>query len=233
VTALAALLLVMAVAHTARADVRSVVRVGVLPISLSSGRDTPMIGESIGDAVMAYNAAADAYEAAHGQRPMSTERIAADDFGIRGALLTVSPGVELGGEHAYVRFEAQFGFGDDLRAIGIGIYPLNVAMPLRRRTIVPYLSLGGVASWLDRTSTDGELGGMFSARAALGVRFGTRLTVEAGYGAYVFGALLDRDRLNTMTDYDPRGDAPPPRPETAISGGEQRGLVDISVGMTF
>jgi hypothetical protein len=233
VPCVAILLAVLAVPSTARADVRNVIRVGVVPMSLSSDAETPVIGESIGEAVMAYNAAAGAYDSAQGNAPMSTERIGADDFGIRGALMTISPGMEIGGDHVYVRLEASLGFGDELRAFGVGVYPLNLALPLRKRTIVPYVSLGGVASWLDRTSTDGEVGGMVTARIAVGARFGKRISVEAGYGAYVFGALVDRDRLKTMTDYDPRSAAPPPRPETAISGGEQRGLVDVSVGMAF
>ena len=147
--------------------------------------------------------------------------------------MTIAPALEIGGERAYFRLEASIGFGDGLRAIGIGLYPLNLALPLRRGAITPYLSAGGVASWLDYTGSDGEIGALLMARAALGVRLGGRVAVELGYGAFVVGGLVDRARLRTMTDYDPQGAAPPPRPETALSGGEQRGLVDLSVGIGF
>jgi hypothetical protein len=36
-----------------------------------------------------------------------------------------------------------------------------------------------------------------------------------------------------MSTYDPRGNAPPPAPERAVSGGTQSGMIDISVGFVL
>jgi hypothetical protein len=231
-----AILLLLALPDRASADVRGVLHVRFAPVDLAPDEDTPVFGERVDDAVGAYNAAADAYNYAHGYddgSPMATAAIGPEDLGVRATLVTFAPGFEAGHRNAYFRMEAAIGVADDLRAYGVGIYPLNVAAHLRRGAIVPYLSAGGTASWLDRPSTDGELGALLTARIAGGVRFGRRATLEVGYGAFVLGGLIDRGRIRTMEQYDPRGAAPPPEPTEAIAGGEQRGLVDISVGVLF
>ena len=231
-----AVLLLVALPDRAIADVRGAFHVRITPVDLAPEEDTPVIGSRVDDAVGAYNMAAEAYNVAHGYpagSPMATPTIGPEDLGVRSTLYTFAPGFEAGHRNAYFRLEAVLGFGDDLRAYGVGIYPLNVAIHLRRGTIVPYLSAGGTASWLDRPSTDGELGALLTARLAGGVRFGRRATLELGYGAFVVGGLIDRARIRTMEDYDPRGAAPPPPPTDAIAGGEQRGLIDVSFGVLF
>jgi hypothetical protein len=228
--------LVAAATAPARADVRGVLRVGLAPVDLAPDDDTPVFGSRIDDAVGAYNAAADAYNQLHGYdagSPMASDAIGAEDLGVRATMLTVAPGFEAGHRNVYVRLEGTLGFADDLRAYGLGFYPLNLAASLRRGAIVPYLSAGGTASWLDRTSTDGELGALVTARAAAGLRVGRRMTFEVGYGAFLLGGLIDRGRIRTMEDYDPSGGAPPPPPTDAIAGGEQRGMIDASVGFSF
>lgn len=230
------LVLLVAVPGHALADVRGVLHVRIAPIDLAPDADTPVFGSRVGDAVGAYNAAAEAYNQAHGYdtgSPMATGAIGPDDLGVESTLVTFAPGFEAGHRNVYFRLEAAIGLGDDLRAYGVGVYPLNLATHLRRGTIVPYLSAGGTASWLDRPSTDGELGALFTARVAGGVRFGRRATLEIGYGAFVLGGLIDRGRIRTMEDYDPRGSAPPPAPTDAVAGGEQRGLIDVSFGFLF
>ena len=221
---------------TVRAETRGVLRVGIAPIDLAVADDTPLLAEPVDEAVDAYNGAAAAYDQAHGTdgSAMATPRIGREDLGVEATMLTLAPALEIGGEHVFFRIEAHLGQGDDLRTVGVGLYPLNVAVPLRRGRVVPYVSAGGAASWLDRASVDGEVGALLTARAAAGVRLGDRVTVEVGYGAWVLGGLVDRGELETMVDdYDPRGDAPPPRPDDAIAGGEQRGLVDVSVGLAI
>jgi hypothetical protein len=221
----------------AHADKRGVIRIGVTPIDLATDADTPLLGTRIDDAVGAYNTAADAYNEAHGYAPgspMATDSIAPGDLGVHATLLTVAPALEAGHENAYVRIEAMLGFADDLRQYGVGFYPLNLAGRVHRGSaFVAYVSAGGSASWLDRPSTDDELGALLSARGAVGIRFRQRVTVEVGYAAFVLGALVDRGRIRTMEDYDPRGSTPPPSPSEAIAGGEQRGLVDLSLGVAF
>src|SRR5205085_3931174 len=108
-----------------------------------------------------------------------------------------------------------------------------VAAPMRRGTLTPYLSAGGSVSWLDDTRIDGGFGALLGARVAGGMRVGRRVTLEVGYNAYSIGGLVDTEQLDTMSTYDPRGDAPPPRPETALAGGEQRGAFDISLGLAM
>jgi hypothetical protein len=221
---------------TARADTRGVLRIGLTPVDLAATDDTPLIGAPVDDAIEAYNAAADAYNDAHGfddGSPMAEASIDRGDLGVRADLVTFSPALEVGGRYYFFRLEGAIGAGDGLRAFGVGVYPVNLAAPLRRGAIVPYLSAGGAASWLDRNDVDGELGGLLTARAAIGVRVQRRVTVEVGYGAFVLGGLVDRGQIKDRSDYDPRDDAPPPSPETAIAGGEQRGLVDVSIGLAL
>jgi len=228
-------LLVVVGARDARADKRAVLRFGVMPVDLATTDDTPLIGGAVDDAVAAYNEAAHAYNDAHGYdagSPMAEASIDRDDLGVRATLATFTPALEIGGEHYFFRLEGALGVGDGLRAYGLGLYPVNLAVPVRRGTVVPYLSAGGRASWLDRTDVEGEVGGLVTARAAVGVRV-QRLTVEVGYGVFVLGALVERGRINEMSDYDPRSGEPLPDPDAAISGGEQRGLVDVSVGLSL
>ena len=208
----------------AHADVRGVVRFGVLPIELESSRDTPVFGDDIDRAVTAYNQAAAAYDQRYGG---TTARVSESDLGVDDTLYTFSPGVELGNSLAFFRLEAQLGYGDDLRSYGVGLYPLNLQLPLSRRAI-GYVSAGGTASYLDR---DGDgTGALVTARLAGGVRISKRIVVEAGYSAFMLGGVVDRDAL---TDYMPAPDAPPPSPETVVAAGEARGVVDLSVGVVF
>jgi len=222
---------------SAHADVRGVLRVGITPVDLAAAEDTPLFGARVTDAVGAYNAAADAYNDAHGYddgSPMASTAIGPGDLAVRANLITFAPALEAGAKNVYFRLEARIGAGDDLRSYGIGLYPLNLAVRLRRGgAVVTYLSAGGTASWLDRASTDGELGAMITARLAAGVRVRERVTFEVGYGAFALGGLVDRGELRTMEDYDPRGAAPPPPPTEALAGGEQRGLVDVSLGIAW
>ena len=224
----------LALPATALADHRGVIRFGVAPVDLAADADTPWFGGPVGDAVTAYNAAADAYNQAHGYpdgSPMATRAIGAGDLAVRTTMFTIAPAVEAGHPNAYVRVEALLGLADDLRSYGAGFYPLNLAARLHR-TVTAYVSAGGTASWLDRPSTDDEIGVLLAGRAALGLRLGRHVTVEAGY-ANVLGGLFDRGRARSMQSYDPRGGEPPPSPSDAIAGGEQRGLVDVSMGVAF
>lgn len=226
------LVLFVAAPAVAAADSRGVIRVGVTPIALTSDADTPLFGARVGEVVDAYNAAADAYDDAHGGA-MTTAPIGAGDLAVRATLVTITPAVELGDPNIHVRLEAVLALGDDLRAYGVGFYPFQLAARVRKGSpVTAYITAGGRACWLDRPSTADELGALFTARAAVGVRVRERFTLEAGY-AYVLGGLLDRGRLKTMADYDPRGAAPPPMPAAAVAGGEQRGVVEVSLGVAF
>ncbi len=233
---LAAVVFVVSAPAEAGAETRGVLRIGVAPVALTPERDTPMLGAPVDDAVRAYNAAADAYDRAHGNAPgstMATAPIDRTDLGVSSTMVTAAPALEAGGRHLFVRVEAALAFGAEHRSYGLGFYPLNLAVPMRRGTVTPYLSAGGSVSWLDDTTVAGEVGALIGARFAGGVRLGRRVTVEVGYGAYVLGGTVDRDRLDTMRAYDPRGAEPPPRPDGALSGGEQRGAVDLSVGLAI
>ena len=229
-------LALVSICQGARAETRGVLRVGVAPVALAPDGDTPLFGTRVDDAVRAYNAAADAYNRAHGlpaSSPMSTPPIGRDAFAVDTTMLTLRPALEAGERHVFVRIEAALAFGADHRSAGIGFYPFNVAVPMRRGTVTPYLSAGGSVSWFDDTRDDGELGALLGARVAGGMRLGRRVTFEVGYNAYAIGGFLDRADLDTMLTYDPRGDAPPPRPETALAGGESRGTVDVSIGLAL
>ncbi len=227
---------IVASLELAPAETRGVLRVGVAPVALTPERDTWLLGSRVDDAVRAYNAAAEAYDRAHGHAPgsaMSTEPIDRRDLGVSTSFFTLAPGIEAGTRHVFVRVEAALAFGESHRSYGLGFYPVNLAVPMRRGTLTPYLSAGGSLSWLDDTRIAGEIGALFGARVAGGMRIGRRLAIEIGYSAYAIGGLVDRDELDTMRTYDPRGDEPPPRPEAALSGGEQRGAVDLSLGLAI
>ena len=208
----------------AHADVRGVVRFGMMPLELEASRDTPFFGDDVSDAVDGYNRAADAYDRRYGG---STARIDAADLGVNETLLLFAPGFEAGGDTMYFRLEGILGVGDELRSYGIGIYPLNLQAKLSR-DLSAYVSAGGTASWLDRDGSD--IGGLLSARVAGGVRFSERIVVEAGYGAFMIGGVVDND---VYTDYMPSPDAPPPSPREVVAAGEGTGVVDLSVGVIF
>jgi hypothetical protein len=219
---------------SAAAEVRGVLRVGVAPVELTPTSETPVLGAQVDDAVDAYNRAAAAYNQAHGYGPaseMGTAPIDSGALGVRATMVTVAPALEVGGDHVFVRVEAALAFGAEHRSYGLGIYPVNLAVPMRRGTITPYLSGGGSFGWLDNMRVDGEVGAMLGVRVAGGVRIGRRVALEVGYGVYALGGFVDRAELDTMTDYDPTGSAPPPHPDTVVQGGEQRGAVDVSFGV--
>jgi hypothetical protein len=222
--------------RTVHADVRGVLRLGVESLSLDPSDDMPLLGEHVDDAVTAYNAASAAYNRLHGYSPgsaMASAPIDRTDLGLHTTLVTFAPGIELGGEHVMVRAEGLFGISDEIRAIGAGLYPLGLALPLRNRTITPYLVAGGTLRWLDRSDTDGGTGGLVTFRVATGARIGRHAMVELGVGLFLLGGLYNRDELQSMMRYDPRGGSPLPPPDRAVSGGEQSGMVDLSIGVAL
>lgn len=231
---LVVVLAVLLVGGVARADARGVLRIGVLPLALEPSKDTPVLGGFFDDAVTAYNAASASYNRAHGLSAgdsMASAPIQRSALGVHDTMVTFAPGLEVGGEHAVFRLEALFGVSDTHRALGIGVYPLDLALPLRRGTITPYAAAGGTASWLDRTDVDGEVGALVTLRAAAGVRVG-HVSIEVGYGMFVVGGLVDSKQLHSMVHYDPSG-APPPAADRAVAGGEQAGMVDVQLGVTM
>jgi hypothetical protein len=220
----------------AHAEVRGVFRVGVEPLSLEPSTSTPYVGGYVNDAVTAYNAAVTAYNRAHGYgqgSPMAASSIAPSDLGLHATLLTLAPGLELGTSMIKVRLEGLLGTSDHVRAVGIGLYPIDIALPLPGTNITPYALVGGTLRYLSRSDTEGETGGLGTIRAAAGARFG-HVMVELGVGIYMLGGLYNQGELESMArTYDPRGNAPPPSAERVVSGGTQSGMIDVSVGFTL
>jgi hypothetical protein len=226
----------LAGSSAARADVRGVFRIGVEPLALDPSDDTPFIGGHVGDAVTAYNAAATAYNRLHGYAAGSTMASATIDrsaLGLHTTLVTFAPALELGGDHVMFRIEGLVGVSDRVRAIGVGVYPLDLALPIQGGAVTPYLVAGGTLRWLDRSDTDGEVGGLVTLRAAAGARIGRHVVVELGVGLFMLGGLYDSAAFQSMSGYDPRGSAPPPPPDRAVAGGEQSGMIDVSVGFAL
>lgn len=220
----------------ADADVRGVFRIGVEPIALEPSTDTPFVGSHVDDAVDAYNMATTAYNRAHGYTAGSVMAAASIDrraLGLHATLVTFAPGFEAGGEHVMFRLEGLIGVSDRVRAVGLALYPLELAVPLRGGTITPYLVAGGTLRWLDRSDLQGDTGGLVTLRAAMGARIGRHAVVEIGVGLFMLGGVYDGAELQTMSSYDPRGSAPPPAPDRAVSGGEQSGMIDVSVGFAL
>lgn len=203
---------------TSHADSRGTLRVGVLPLDLESSSDTPLFGEHVDRAVSNYNTAAAA-------RGMSS-RIDAADLGIAETLYSIAPGVEVGAGHYLFRLEGVLGLGADLKSFGIGIYPLGLQGRVGRSVVV-YVSAGGTASWLDRSGS-GDVGGLVGVRGAVGARIVERFVVEIGYNAFILGGTVNRQKLDDMMATGDTSDV-----DGAISAGEARGLVDLSVGLSF
>ena len=220
----------------AHAETQLVFRLGVEPLSLEPSSDTPYVGDHVADAVNAYNAASTAYNRAHGFAPgsaMASASIDRSDLGLHATLVTFAPGLEFGGDHVKLRAEGLIGLADHVRAYGVGLYPIDLSLPLNHGDLTPYLVAGGTLRWLDRSDTDGETGGLVTLRAATGARIGHHVVVELGVGLYMLGGLYNGVELRSMASYDPRGNAPPPLPDRAVSGGEQTGMVDISFGFAL
>ena len=207
----------------AHAGARGTFRLGVLPLDLTSSRDTPLFGSSIHEAVDDYNAAAMAYDERVGS---TTARIDAADLGLNETLLVFAPGLELGEGIYFFRVEAPVGVADDLRSIGVGLYPLN-AQFVFGRSVAVYGSLGGSASWLDRPGP-GDRGGLVMARVAAGLRLAQHLVVEVGYNAFALGGTVNQERLANMSTGEPL-----PAPNDVVAAGEAHGIVDASLGVAF
>ncbi|HEX3763983.1 MAG TPA: hypothetical protein VHW23_35050 [Kofleriaceae bacterium] len=226
-------LLAPSIAH---GDVHATFRLGVEPLGLDPSDQTPVVGSHVGDAVAAYNAASAAYNQLHGYAPgspMASATIDASALGLHTTLLTFAPGLEAGGEHVRFRIEGLASVSDRLHAFGLGVYPLDVAVPLSGGAVTPYLVAGGTLRWLDRSDVDGETGGLVTLRAAVGARIAGRIDVELGVGLYLLGGVYNADQLQSMSSYDPRGNAPLPAPDRAVAGGEQSGMVDLSIGFVL
>jgi hypothetical protein len=217
-----ALLVVASVAH---AETRHSLRVGVLPLDLQASPDTPWFGDDVGRVVKRFNSAAADLERETGAK---MPRIDASDLGVAETLFVLAPGVEIGGDGAYfLRIEAPIGLGSELRSFGVGFYPLNLQTRLRG-SVFGYASLGGTASWLDR-SGPGDVGGLVTLRAAVGARFAKRWLVELGYHAVALGGTVNRDRIDS--EMFTREDVE--EPDHTIAAGEARGIFDVSVGVSF
>src|SRR6185295_1565197 len=122
----------------AQADSHLVFRLGVEPLSLEPSADTPYVGGHVNDAVTAYNAAASAYNRAHGYAAgsaMASAPIDRGDLGLHATLLTFAPGFEVGGENIKFRLEGLLGTSDHIRALGLGLYPVDLSLPLRNGSI--------------------------------------------------------------------------------------------------
>jgi hypothetical protein len=205
------------------ADTRGTFRLGVMPLELEASSDTPLFGGRVDSVVDGYNAAAEAHDRMTGA---TTARIDAGDLGVSETLLVFAPGFESGSGIYFFRMEAPIGVGDDLRSIGLGMYPLNLQAPVGRTAAI-YGSAGASASWLDRVGP-GDIGALVTLRAAIGARVAKHIMFEVGYNAYALGGNVNADRIADMAEMRMLGE-----PDKAVSAGEARGIVDASVGFAF
>jgi hypothetical protein len=213
-------------------------RLGAASLDLAAGSDTPFFGAYLVDAAARYNEGAMAYNAAHGLDPTSPgaqAMVTSDDFAWRGSLVQVTPGLRTSSRGYYFRMEVPIGFGDGARTVGLGLYPINLGLVLGD-SVQLHAGAGVAVSWAWFSGTDGSAGGLAQGRLALGAEVGRAgpgaLTVELGYTVRALGLLVDRERVAAMDQYDPRTEPLPPADELA-RGGEQRGMVDLAVGVRF
>jgi hypothetical protein len=208
---------------TTHAETRGTFRLGVLPLDLEASADTPLFGARIERAVDDYNTAADAHDRMTGA---TTARIDTSDLGVTETLLVFAPGFEQGSGVYFFRMEAPIGIANDLRSIGLGLYPVNLQVPVGRSAAI-YGSGGAIASWLDRPGS-GDVGALVMVRAAAGFRAARHVVFELGYNAYALGGNVNSGRLADMAEARTLAE-----PDKAISGGDAKGIVDASLGLAF
>jgi hypothetical protein len=218
----------------ARADVDVSLRAGAGSVDLAASSDTPFVGDRFDEVVEVYNGAATAYNRAHGYGASSPNRAPAEDHGaldLDETLVTLAPGLDISASYYRGRLELPVGLGDDLRTVGIGLYPLGVAFARQGSSVVPFALAGTAISYV----TDGtRTGGLFEVRLAGGVRIGQRITIELGVRPYAAGGTVDAERIDTlMESYDPRGREPPPAPGEVVRGGTGAGAVDLAIGISL
>ena len=214
---LRSLALVAVLASSAGAETRGVLRMQVLPLSLTPSSETPLFGGEIDRAVSKYNRAA----SARGESMIDASSVELDE-----TLFVFAPGIEADHGHYLFRIEAPVGFADDLASYGLGLYPLGAQTAIGR-DVVLYGSAGGTASWLDRPG-DGDRGALLTARAAIGARVAKHVLAEVGYSAYAIGGTVNTTKLDEMS-----GAAPLPDPATVVTAGSARNFLDVSFGVTF
>jgi hypothetical protein len=214
-------------ATAAHAEVRGTLRLGILPLELDASSSTPLFGGDLDRAVTSYNTAAAAYNRAHGT---SMAMIKTRDLSMSETLLTLTPGLEVGGDTFFFRLEGELGTSSNLRELGLGLYPLNVQKRWGGDTSI-YGSVGGFASMLSRSDTN-ALGALVGARLAGGVRFARYMTVELGFTPIALGGVVDRDKIDELEAMR-TVPATLPTPSSVVSAGDTSGMVDVSVGVTF
>jgi hypothetical protein len=209
------------------------VRLGTASLDLAADGDTPVIGGMLVEAADRYNLVAQAYNQYHGTS--SAQMVDVDDLSLRQDLFLVTPMIRSGSRGYYFRMETPIGVGEDVWSAGVGVYPLNVGIRAGKRVTL-HGGAGVIASGVWFTDTDGSSGALLQGRLALGgrIRLGrdSAMTIELGYTVKSIGGVVDEAGIREMEEsYDPRGDAAPPPPHELIRGGEQSGLIDLSIGI--
>ncbi len=218
-------------------------RLGGGALALAATDETPLMGDYFTKAIDVYNGAASAYNKSHGLSPgmdASAPSMTHADMDLRTQLVLLTPSLEAGGDGWFFKLEAPIGFGDDVRTYGLGVYPLNVGGKVAGSadaSLAGYASAGAVMSYVTFVDSDDAAGALVQGRLAAGLRLRTRggyaMTFELGYGLFAIGGVVDFARRESLEAYDPRGMAPPPRPGEVAQGGEQQGMVDVSVGFAL
>lgn len=69
------------------------------------------------------------------------------------SVFEIIPTLHLGGEGFFMRVEAPLAFGESFRSAGVGLYPLGYGFSIPQVRLMPYIVLGGTASyaWVDAT----------------------------------------------------------------------------------
>lgn len=127
-------------------------------------------------------------------------------------LFLITPSLHIGGEGYFFRVDAPVGLSSGAKTFGLGIYPLNVAIPIPAARLMPYAGTGVVGSFVMRDSTGtGSLatGGLFQARSAVGIKLlpGRRadLSIELGYSPWAAGAVFNANELDRAMTMFERG----------------------------
>jgi len=158
------------------------VRVGVNGLSLSAPRAASVIGGKAEAAAKAYPGAA-------------------ASMSLDANLFQVVPTLHLGGSGYFFKLEAPIGRSSSLNTIGLGLYPVNIGVHIKRLRLLPTFSAGGVISNATsrRTDSSGAVhkaeGGLFETKVGLGVKFfpkrGLAMSLDIARTPWAFGIVFD------------------------------------------
>ena len=119
---------------------------------------------------------------------------------VNSTAMTVTPTLHLGGSGFFFKLDLPLTFASQYTTYGIGLYPINFGVYLRRAAMFPYGSLGIASSIAQSRSTPDPstsnkiIGAVAQVRAAGGLKYfpmkSLAVSFELGYSPWAAGVIL-------------------------------------------